>query len=330
MHYIIIIITLVLGMQFYFAIALKFRIIDKPNERSSHRKLTLRGGGIIFPFAYLLFIGHEILFNQYPFYLNTAPMPNFWLFGVGLLLICTISFIDDIIDLSSKIRLVFHFISVTLLLYFLNIFHILPFWSVPICYFLIIGILNAYNFMDGINGISGLYSMVLLGSLWFVNEYLVEFVRADFIIYPILAAGVFLYFNFRKRAKCFLGDIGSMGIAFWILALLGLLIIETKEIKYLLFLTIYGVDVTATIVERLKLKENIFKPHRRHLYQLFANEKKIDHRLISFGYAFFQVVICIIVIKVDLLGYWLYPLIALPLLILYITLKYKLKNIDTM
>lgn len=330
MQYLIIIIALIIGMQLYFALAFKYRIIDKPNDRTSHRKITLRGGGIIFPLVFLLFMGHEILFNQYPFYLNSSPIPNFWLFGVGLLLICTISFIDDIIDLSSKIRLIFHFVSVTLLLYFLNLFHLLPFWAVPVCYILIIGILNAYNFMDGINGISGLYSMVLLFSLWFVNEYLIEFIIADFIIYPILAAGVFLYFNFRKRAKCFLGDIGSMGIAFWILALLGLLIIKTGEIKYLLFLTVYGIDVIATIVERIKLKENILKPHRRHLYQLFANERKIDHRLISFAYAFLQLVICAIVIKEDNLGYWLFPVLALPLSILYIILKFRLKNIDTM
>ena len=330
MNYIIVLIALILCIQLYFIIAKKYNIIDKPNERSSHTRITLRGGGIIFPIAFLLFMGYEIFFNNYPIYLSNNPMPNFWLFGLGLLLICTISFIDDIIDLSSKIRLVFHFISVTLLLYFLNAFHLFPFWIIPVCYIIIIGILNAYNFMDGINGISGLYSIVLLVSLWFVNEYLVEFVKPDFIIYPILAALVFLYFNFRKRAKCFLGDIGSMGIAFWILALLGLLIIKTGELKYLLFLTVYGIDVIATIVERVRMKENIFKPHRRHLYQLFANEQQVDHRLISFAYAFLQVIICILVIKDEYLGYWLFPLIAIPTVVLYVILKYHLKNIDTM
>ncbi|QBO59686.1 MraY family glycosyltransferase [Chryseobacterium salivictor] len=330
MEYPIVLIALLLCIQLYFAIAKKYNIVDKPNERSSHTRITLRGGGMIFPIAYLLFMGYEVLFNHYAFYLDNAPIPNFWLFGLGLLLICAVSFIDDIIDLSSKIRLIFHFISVTLLLYFLNAFKLLPFWAIPMCYILIIGILNAYNFMDGINGISGLYSVVLLGSLWFVNQYLVEFVTPDFIIYPIMAAVVFLYFNFRKRARCFLGDIGSMGIAFWILALLGLLIIKTGELKYLLFLTVYGIDVISTIAERLRLKEDIFKPHRRHLYQLFANEQQVDHRLISFAYALLQVVICGIIIKEDRLGLWLFPLIALPLMVLYLILKYRLKNTSTM
>ncbi|WP_027377501.1 MraY family glycosyltransferase [Kaistella palustris] len=330
MEYLIVIAVLIISIQIYFAIAKKYRIIDKPNERSSHRRITLRGGGIIFPFAFLIFMGKEILFNHYPLYLEPEPTPNFWLFGLGLLIICTISFIDDIVDLSSRIRLVFHFIAVTLLMYFLNAFQLFPVWVIPVCYILIVGILNAYNFMDGINGISGLYSMVLLGSLWFVNEYLVEFVTSDFIVYPILAAGVFLYFNFRKRAKCFLGDIGSMGIAFWILGLLGLLIIKTGELKYLLFLTVYGIDVIATIVERLKMKENILKPHRRHLYQMYANEHQIDHRLISFAYAFLQVIICIFVIKQEQLGYLIFPVVAIPALVLYIILKFRAKDLETM
>lgn len=330
MNYIIVLIALILCIQLYFIIAKKYNIIDKPNERSSHTRLTLRGGGIIFPIAFLLFMTYEIFFNNYPLYLSNNPMPNFWLFGLGLLLICTISFIDDIIDLSSKIRLIFHFIAVTLLMYFLNAFQLFPLWIIPLCYILIVGILNAYNFMDGINGISGLYSVVLLGSLWFVNEYLVEFVTPDFIIYPIIAAVVFLYFNFRKRAKCFLGDVGSMGIAFWILALLGLLIIKTGELKYLLFLAVYGIDVIATIEERLRKKENILKPHRKHLYQLAANENKVDHRLISFGYAFLQVLICIFVIKEERLGYLIFPIVALPAIVLYIILKYRLKNVETM
>ena len=330
MEYLIVTFAFYILMLIYFRIANKYNIIDKPNERSSHTRNTLRGGGIIFPIAYLMFIGYELIFNQYPITFSKALKPNFWIFGSGLLLICTISFIDDVIDLTSKIRLIFHFISVTLLLYFLNAFTSLPLWSIPICYILIIGILNAYNFMDGINGISGLYSMVLLSSLWYVNHFVTQFVNPDFITYPIIASAVFLFFNFRKRARCFLGDIGSMGIAFWILALLGLLIMKNHEIEYILFLLVYGIDVIATILERLKMKENIFKPHRRHLYQLFANEKNIDHRIISFAYAFLQVIICAIVIRIDDLGFWFVPLMAIPFLILYVIVKYRLKSTESM
>lgn len=326
MEYLIITISFFVLMLVYFKIADRYNIIDKPNHRSAHTEITLRGGGIIFPIAFLFFMGYEIFFNNYQFSLNHSLQPNFWFFGLGLLLICTISFVDDILDLSSKIRLVFHFVSVTLLLYFLNAFQVMPWWAIPICYILIIGILNAYNFMDGINGISGLYSLVVLGSLWYVNQYITSFVTLDFIIYPLIASLVFLFFNFRKKAKCFLGDIGSMGIAFWILALLGLLIIKTNELKYLLFLTVYGLDVIGTLLERLKLKENIFEAHRRHLYQLFANDYHIDQRLVSSGYALLQSLISIIVIKIENLSDWLIPVLTVPLFILYFIVKLRIKR----
>lgn len=326
MEYLFVSASFFLLMLLYFKIANKYNIIDKPNERSSHSEITLRGGGIIYPIAFLFFLGYEIIFNHYGFSLDNSLQPNFWIFGVGLLLICAISFVDDIMDLSSKLRLVFHFISVTLLLYFLNAFQLLPLWAIPICYILIIGILNAYNFMDGINGISGLYSIAVLGSLWYVNHYFTVFVTEDFIIYPILASFVFLFFNFRKKANCFLGDIGSMGLSFWIISLLGLLIIKTNDFKYILFLAVYGVDVIFTLLERLKLKENIFKPHRMHLYQLFANEKKVDHRIISFAYAFSQIIVNFIVIKSDYFGSWIFLFLLFFLLIVYIYLKLGIKS----
>jgi UDP-N-acetylmuramyl pentapeptide phosphotransferase/UDP-N-acetylglucosamine-1-phosphate transferase len=197
MEYLIIIVILFALELFYFKIADKYNIIDKPNHRSAHSEITLRGGGVIFPIAFLLYAA------SYFFRENSILSPqNYLIFGIGLLAICTISFIDDILDLSSKIRLVFHFLSVSLLLYFINVLQLLPIWAIPILYMLIIGILNAYNFMDGINGITGLYSLVTLLSLLYVNQNMVSFVDGDFIIYPILACLVFLFFNFRKKRSC--------------------------------------------------------------------------------------------------------------------------------
>ncbi len=321
MLYLILFFILFLLEIFYFKIADKYNIIDKPNHRSAHTEITLRGGGIIFPVAFLLFAGY------YLFDGNSMILPqNFLIFGIGLLAICVISFVDDMIDLSSKIRIIFHFISVTLLLFFVNAFQLLPVWLIPVCYIMIIGILNAYNFMDGINGISGLYSLVILGSLLYVNQNVIEFTDKDFIIYPILACLVFLFFNFRKKAKCFMGDIGSMGIAFWVLALLGLLMIKTGQIKYLLFLTVYGTDVVATILERIKLKENIFEAHRRHLYQLFANEKKISHLAVSFFYAVIQFIINILIIFLNLQDWVMFLAIVFPIVPIYFLLKHFIKK----
>lgn len=321
MEYLIIIVILFALELFYFKIADKYNIIDKPNHRSAHSEITLRGGGVIFPIAFLLYAA------SYFFRENSILSPqNYLIFGIGLLAICTISFIDDILDLSSKIRLVFHFLSVSLLLYFINAFQLLPIWAIPFLYILIIGILNAYNFMDGINGITGLYSMVILGSLLYVNQYVIEFTDVNFIIYPLIACLVFLFFNFRKKAKCFMGDVGSMGIVFWIIALIGLLILKTENFKYLFFLTIYGVDVVFTILERLKLKENIFEAHRRHLYQLFANEKKVSHLIISSFYAMIQLLINVFLINSNFNLLFISLIVLIPIIIIYLFLKNDLKK----
>lgn len=324
--YIATVAILFLCMLVYFKIANKYNIIDKPNHRSAHTEITLRGGGIIFPIAFLFFLAYEVLFKEYRFSLDNFAEPNFWIFGAGLLIICIISFIDDMMDLSTKIRLIFHFISVTLLLYFLNAFQLLPWWTIPICYILIIGVLNAYNFMDGINGMSGIYSLVVLGSLLYINQNVVEFIDHDFIIYPLLASIVFLFFNFRKKAKCFLGDIGSMGIAFWIIALLSLLMLKTGQIKWMLFLMVYGAETILTIIERLRLKENIFDAHRRHLYQLFANDKKISHLSVSSIYAAVQLLINVVVIFSDWSDGFSFLIIALPTVALYLLTKVTVKK----
>lgn len=312
----------------YFKIADRFNIIDKPNHRSAHTEITLRGGGIVFPIAFLLFfiistwgkLVHLPLLDQ------AAENHNYLIFGVGLLLLCTISFLDDLYDLSSKIRIVFHIISVSFLLAFLNAFVLLPIWAIPVLYIVIIGILNAYNFMDGINGITGLYSLVTLLSLLYVNQNMVSFVDRDFIIFPVLACLVFLFFNFRKKAKCFMGDIGSMGIAFWVVALIGLLMMKTGEIKWILFLAVYGVEVISTILERLKLKENIFEAHRRHLYQLLANEKKISHLIVSTLYAAVQLIINAVVIFSNLPQIVSFVIVLLPALIFYLYTKLTIKK----
>ncbi len=316
MEFAIVIILLSVSLLVYFKIADKYNIIDKPNHRSAHSQITLRGGGIIFPIAFIIFC----LFN-----LNEA-LQDYWSFGLGLLAICTISFVDDVRTLSNKIRLSVHLISVVLLLYFTGAFTLMPFWVWPILFVIIIGTLNAYNFMDGINGMTGVYSLVTLGSLAYINKDIIQFTHENFILYPILACMVFLFFNFRKKAKCFAGDVGSMGIGFWVIGLITLLIMRTGEYKYILLLSIYGMEVVLTIIERIILKENIFEAHRRHLYQLFANEKKISHLVISAVYAIFQLFINIFIIHAQFTFGSVILIIFIPLGGIYLGLKWKLKK----
>lgn len=325
MEYLLTVIFLFILELLYFRIADKFNIIDKPNHRSSHTQITLRGGGIIFPIAFVLYFVMSIIHRKEWF----VP-EQFWSFGLGLFLLSAISFLDDILDLSTKLRLVFHFLSVVLLIYFLGLWNVLPFWLLPIVFIFIIGVLNAYNFMDGINGITGLYSFVILSTLYYINQYKIIFTDVNFIIYPVLASLVFLFFNFRIKAKCFAGDVGSMSIAFWVLALLGALVIKTKDFTYFLFLGVYGIEVISTILQRIKLKENIFEAHRHHLYQLLVNQMKWSHLLVSTMYGVIQLLInfSIIYWKLNFVEGILY--LIFPTLIMYVLAKfYIFKTTET-
>jgi UDP-N-acetylmuramyl pentapeptide phosphotransferase/UDP-N-acetylglucosamine-1-phosphate transferase len=296
-------------MLIYFRIADKYNIIDQPNERSSHTQVTIRGGGILFLIAIII---------------AGIMHPTYWMPILGTTIIGVISFLDDRINLSSRIRILFHLLAVSILFYSLPIYGFIPWWGVLVLYILVIGIINAYNFMDGINGITGLYSLVVLGGLQYVNLNQSSFIDQDMIVLPMLACVVFLFFNFRKQAKCFAGDVGSITMAFWVIFLLLKLILETGNWAYLLFLAVYGVDTVLTIVHRLFLRQNIFDAHRLHFYQIMANEQRISHRLVSLIYAAIQLLIIAFVLfsKWDLT--LLFLISTLPLVLIYVLLKSRL------
>ena len=269
MYYIIVLVLLFLTELFYFKLANKFNIIDKPNERSSHRKVTLRGGGIIFYFGALVYF----LANhwEYPWFI------------VALTLITFISFVDDIRSTSQSLRLVFHFAAMVLMFYQWDLFS-LSWWWIIVALIICTGIINAYNFMDGINGITGGYSLVILVTLAYINAKIVPFTEPALINTVLCSVLVFCFFNFRKKAKCFAGDVGSVSIAFILLFLIGRLIIKTEDFSWIILLSVYGVDSVLTIIHRLMLHENIGLPHRKHMYQLMANELKIPHVGVSLIY----------------------------------------------
>lgn len=276
MYYVIVLVLLFTAELFYFKIADKCNIIDKPNERSSHSRITLRGGGIIFYFGALAyFVSNEW---EYPWFM------------LALTLITFISFVDDIRSTSQGLRLVFHFSAMALLFYQWGLFS-LSWWWIIIALIVCTGIINAYNFMDGINGITGGYSLVVLGGLAYINASIVPFVEPVFIYTVLCGVLVFCFFNFRKKAKCFAGDVGSVSIAFILLFLIGKLIIQTGDFSWIILLSVYGVDSVLTIIHRLMLHENIGLPHRKHMYQLMANELKMPHVVVSGIYMTVQVIV---------------------------------------
>lgn len=312
MMYLAVAILFFVLLPVYFKIADRYNIIDKPNERSSHKNVTIRGGGIVFIMAALVVL--------------CTHFKAFWLPVTGILVIGLISFLDDIYTLPNKVRLLFHMAAVTLLFLYLQVMSLPVLVIIPL-YILVIGIINAYNFMDGINGITGLYSLVILAGLQYVNVYQVPFIEADMIWIPMIACAVFLFFNFRVKAVCFAGDVGSVTIAFWIVALLLDLIFTTGNWMYILFLGVYGVDSILTIVHRLILQQNIFKAHRLHFYQILVNEQKIPHLIVAVAYALVQALIIVMLLKTTpgIHQDWLRGLlILLPLVLIYIGFKGRL------
>lgn len=301
--------VLVSILLIYFKLAGHFNILDTPNHRSSHKHSTIRGGGIIFPIAVFL-------------YFVTSDSELIY-FVTGLVLISSVSFYDDINPLPNIPRVVAHLISVSLLFYQADLFGY-PIWMIAIGYFVVIGAINAYNFMDGINGITGGYSLITILTLWYVNNEL-EFVDGELIVMMILVLLTFNYFNFRTKAKCFAGDVGSVSIAFIILFFILLLMIRTGEFKYIGFLLFYGLDSTSTIMFRIIRKENIFQAHRSHFYQSLANNRRTPHLIVSALYMFVQLSLNIFITQIHLEG----PLMILFFLgsaALFIAIRYSIEG----
>lgn len=288
----------------YFRIADKFNIIDKPNERSSHSTIVLRGGGIIFLWGLWIWSA----FWGFPYIC----------FLLAVTLIAGVSFIDDIRSLPDSVRLVAQFVAMAMMFYQLDILHWYMWWIVVLALVVCVGASNIINFMDGINGITAGNAIAVLVPLALININGV-FVEQSLIISVILASLVFCVFNFRPKgkAKCFAGDVGSIGIAFIMLFLLGNVIIKATDITWLIFLSVYGVDGCLTIMHRIMLHENLGEAHRKHAYQIMANELKIGHVKVALLYTIMQLMISLGFIYLcpnTILAHWLYLIGTLAVL----------------
>lgn len=331
---IVFVVLLVLELV-YFKIADKFNIIDKPNERSSHSSIVLRGGGIIFLLGAWVW---SIAFGfQYPWYL------------LGLTLVAGVSFIDDIHSLPDSVRLVVQFTAAALAFYQLGMLSgewfetnglLVGGLLILLALIVYVGATNVINFMDGINGITAGYALAVLLPLLAINcgfkfqdsgfnELQGVYFDQSLAVVTILSVLVFCIFNFRPkgRAKCFAGDVGSIGIAFIMLFLIGKVIIATGDLTYLIFLLVYGVDGVLTICHRIILHENLGEAHRKHAYQLMANELKIGHVKVSLLYMAMQLVVSLGFIYVcpdNVFCHWMYLIGAFLLLaVAYVLFKKK-------
>lgn len=311
MYYFSILFLLFILELLYFKIADRFNIIDKPNHRSSHTAITLRGGGIIFPIAVLL----AFLLGQVSVWVAAA-----------VILVSVVSFVDDVIPLPTLPRFLSHCIATGLILYDLNLFTIY-FWLIPII-ILVIGWINAFNFMDGINGITVLYALVSIITFGYLYQGQESF---SVLVLVGLSCLVFGFYNVRRKAKTFAGDVGSISMALFLAYFMLKIIFEKEQIGYLLFFSVYGIDAVVTILYRIRNKENIFEAHRSHLYQYLANELQWSHIAVANVYATLQLGINSLVVVLLYYGYssvLLFAILLLMLTFLYWVIRNKvLKSI---
>lgn len=317
--YAIIFVVLIVLELIYFKIADKFNIIDKPNQRSSHTRIVLRGGGIIFTIA--LWIWSIWYGFQYP-----------WMLA-GVTLAAGVSFIDDIHSLPDSLRLVVQFAAMFLVFQEVGLLTVEDGGSwfmqgliVLVALIVCVGGTNIYNFMDGINGITGGYSLAMVIPLFLLNRKY-AFMEESLLIVVGLSLLVFCLFNFRTKAKCFAGDVGSIGIALILTFCVARLMMVTGDVAWIVLFLIYGVDGVLTICHRIMLHENLGQAHRKHAYQLMANELKIPHVVVSTIYAVLQLAVSLIAIYVipdTVVAHWAYLVgAAIVMAVAYILFKKK-------
>ena len=322
MTYLIIFVLLLVAELVYFKIADKFNIIDKPNQRSSHSTIVLRGGGVIFALSMIVWAVVMAVQGE------CQTVVSYLQFLAGLLMVAGVSFWDDVKSLPDSVRLIVQFVAMGLMFWSMGILHWNMWWIVLIALIVCVGATNVINFMDGINGITAGYSLAVLLPLVLLNQEL-AFMEPSFLVVAILGVVVFCIFNFRPKgkAKCFAGDVGSIAIAFIMLFAIGKLVVLTGDVTYLIFLLVYGVDGCLTICHRIMLHENLGEAHRKHAYQLMANELKIGHVKVSLLYMAMQLVVSLGFIYVcpnTVLAHWMYLLGAVVVLgVAYVLFKKK-------
>jgi UDP-GlcNAc:undecaprenyl-phosphate GlcNAc-1-phosphate transferase len=274
--YVFLIALLIASEVSYLRLARYFGIVDRPNERSSHTgQTTIRGGGVLFWIA----AWGAFVFTYFDF-------PYFF---AGLSLVAAISFLDDLHSLANRYRISMQFIAISFMLYQTTGFEG-EFWMIGLLLIIGVGILNAYNFMDGINGITAFYSLVTVGTFWYSHtQYVPEgAINNALLPFTLVALLIFSYFNARSKAICFAGDVGSVSIAFIILYALVVFIKASHTYLPILFLAVYGIDSVLTITHRIYLGHNIFQAHRLHLFQLLVHKKHWSHLRVSALYALVQ------------------------------------------
>ncbi len=320
--YIIIAIVLVAAELVYFRVADKYNLVEKQKENGHTSTITRRGGGVIFLLSIviwglmMLLLGNEIL-DYIPFL-------------CGLLLVAGISFVEEFRSVPESVRVAIHFVAMGLMFWGMGIVYWTLWWKILLALIVFVGAMNVIGFMDGINGITAGYGFVVLLSLFLLNNQFDEPFMLDSLLgVSILGVVVFGFYNFRPggKAKAFAGSVGSVGISFIILFAIGKLIIKTGDVTWLAFLLVCGVDGCLTIIHQAIKRKGLGRVHRKHAYQLMANELEMNHVVVSVIYMTIQLIISLVMIYLipdTLEAHWTYVIVvALVLSVAYILFMKK-------
>ncbi len=239
----------------------RWEFVDKPNFRSNHKKPVALGGGIIIIPLIIIFS----FLNNYIWNLNVL---------ISILMLFFISMWDDFKNIKPLPRLFFHFLAVTIhiifYLYpqieddFINNKNILFIFSV----FLIFGVIwfiNAFNFMDGINGITSVQVISICLSLLALDYYIYH--EINILAFSVLIIiSVFLYFNWTP-ASIFLGDAGSIPLGFIVFILLTDYALKGIWIISVILPLYYLMDTSITLIKRVYKRQRFWEAHKEHFYQ---------------------------------------------------------------
>jgi len=291
--------------------ALKYKLIDVPNERSSHNVPTPKGGGVAIVISW--FLGITVLF-----FMGYVEDSLYFALLSGIIL-SVVSLIDDFINVKPFIRLIFQFITVIIAFYFLNGLRpfIIPELSLnnlyviyPIVIIGMVWFINLFNFMDGVDGFASTEAILIS---------LVIFVLSGNIINLVLIGCIagFLFWNWPK-AKIFMGDVGSTQLGF-ILVILGVYFhnkLEFSILNWIMLSSPFWFDATFTLYRRWRNKEKLSQAHRKHAYQRIV-QAGFSHQKVNFYLIGINITLFVIILVYREFGFMKVPLFILSLLIYY-------------
>lgn len=317
------------------------RLMDDPNQRSSHKSKTPTLGGIAF-FYCLIFA----LF----FIKDRAEHLEFIYIIPGLTILFIVGLKDDMVVLSPGSKLMAQIIAISFVLAndsftiesfngFLNIYEIPFFLYLAIAGFLMLTIINSYNLIDGIDGLAsivGIVIMIIYTTIFYLSQ---EYFFALIAITMNACLMAFFGFNVSSNKKIFMGDTGSLIVGF-IISILTLkflaleptaygelpFLLENAPIIAISILIVPLFDTARVFAIRIANKKGPFSPDRNHVHHVLIDFWGLSHKQASFIIGCFNIIFVVLFIilgsKAKNLG-MVIMLVSVVIVLAYVFFKYN-------